>query len=323
MSQENQPNVQNPFPTQTDRDIVDVMTQIQNLRDQILRISSQNQPQENSENSQGTTNVGTVPPGLVSIPVSEFLPHLFKVIPMVLIPFLIFLYYHYVGFFIFFFCLMSTFSTDKNLTSQVSLKENRNISKLGVVLLTLGFHIAIVFYFVPFSSLSAFFTLQNDQSYGFFMSIWYCLIVDFLVKMISMAIKCCLIIAFGGIHEYHHGRIYHGFELISSIYRGVIAIGVWIPYFEKDFSSSKIFSITLITLYLSYKIFSVGNKFKSLFQFVSSVISRKPRYGRHATEAESLEDGNCCSICQDAFVDPIGKIKNLTHHSIGMQSHFL
>jgi hypothetical protein len=43
------------------------MTQIQNLRDQILRISSQNQPQENSENSQGTpTNVGTtVPPGLV------------------------------------------------------------------------------------------------------------------------------------------------------------------------------------------------------------------------------------------------------------------
>jgi hypothetical protein len=308
MSQpENQPNAQNLFPTQTDRDIVDVMTQIQNLRDQIFRISSQPTQENSSQPTQGGAPTSTIPGGIVSIPISEILPHLFKVIPMIVIPCLIFLYYHYVGFFIFFFCLVSTISTDKNLTNQVSMKENRNISRLGVVLLTLGFHIAIVFYFVPFSGLSAFFTLQNYESHGFFMSMWYCVIVDFIVKMISMAIKCCLIISFGGFHEFHHGRIYHGFELISSIYRSVIAIGVWVPYFEKDFSSSKIFSFFLITLYLSYKIFSVGNRFKSLFQFISSVISRSPRYGRHATESESLEDGNCCSICQDTFIDPIGK----------------
>eukprot|EP01080_Neovahlkampfia_damariscottae_P003245 gene3245-5688_t len=293
---------------EADGQIMNLMNQLNSFRDQVSRLRQTSTDSEHSHNNttEGSSpTTGENPQQTIRINIQDILPLLCKVIPFVIIPSTIFLYYHYVGFFIFLMCLGSTLQTDVKLREQVSLRENRNEQKLLMIIFLSLIHLAVVFYFQPFYTLSQFFIYQNDQNYDFFMSIYFCLIVDFIVKISSMAFKGLLILIFGKFHEYHQGRIYHFVELISIIYRSTLAIGIWIPYFSKSFGKQFIISYSLIILYLSFKIFNIGNRIKNLFQFLTTIISGKPKYGRIASESEVLENGNCCSICQDEFVNPI------------------
>lgn len=103
--------------------------------------------------------------------------------------------------------------------------------------------------------------------------------VDFLVKIVSMAIKCILVITIGGfetcISVIQKGRIYTVFELLVHCYRIVLPAGVWIRFFLSGRYHAA-FTAAILVIYGVYKIAQMAERLYGIAKTIYRMFQTTP-----------------------------------------------
>ncbi|XP_051489966.1 RING finger and transmembrane domain-containing protein 2 isoform X2 [Apus apus] len=183
--------------------------------------------------------------------------------------------------------MASTFAyANSTLREQVALKEKRSVL---VVLWILAFLAGNTLYLLyTFSSQqlynSLIFLKPNLERLDFFDLMWIVGIADFVLKYLTIALKC-LIVALPKIilAVKSKGKFYLVIEELSQLFRSLVPIQLWYKYIVGDDPSSSYFlGGILIILYSLCK-----------------------TYGVRATSQQCSEAGDICAICQAEFREPL------------------
>jgi hypothetical protein len=78
----------------------------------------------------------------------ELLEAIFKIVPLILLPSLLFLYFHLVGVLTFIWLFLAIFTVHERLKQQVSLKENRSLFMSVLLILICVAHISLLYFFL-------------------------------------------------------------------------------------------------------------------------------------------------------------------------------
>ncbi|KAI4899015.1 hypothetical protein NFI96_028232, partial [Prochilodus magdalenae] len=221
--------------------------------------------------------------------------------------------------------MASTFAfANSTLKHQVSLREERSVFITLWILLFLAGNIVYVYY--TFSAeelhnrcasetcsnnLSSFelcliFAKPNINSYDFFDLIWVVGITDFVLKYITIAVKCLvlflpkILLAFKS-----RGKLYLLIEELSQLFRALVPIQMWYKYIMgEDPSSSYFLGASLIIIYSLCKSFDLCGRISGIRKaFV--VLCSSQTYGMRASSQQCTEAGDVCAICQAEFREPV------------------
>jgi len=133
--------------------------------------------------------------------------------------------------------------------------------------------------------------------------VFYVALVDFLIKMMTMVIKCVIYLipsrVFPNAFE-DKGWVYLSIELVSQLYRTVVPFGLWIHMLiQMDKVSEYVFNIFLIIMAIVFKLFqlkSIGDK----------VIEQFKSFGKETYHAMPVEPSTkICPLCQCNFSNPV------------------
>ncbi|XP_034790485.1 E3 ubiquitin-protein ligase RNFT2 isoform X4 [Pan paniscus] len=183
--------------------------------------------------------------------------------------------------------MASTFAyANSTLREQVSLKEKRSVLVILWILAFLAGNTLYVLYTFSSQQLynSLIFLKPNLETLDFFDLLWIVGIADFVLKYITIALKC-LIVALPKIilAVKSKGKFYLVIEELSQLFRSLVPIQLWYKYIMGDDSSNSYFlGGVLIVLYSLCK-----------------------NYGVRATGQQCTEAGDICAICQAEFREPL------------------
>uniref|UniRef100_A0AAR2LXR4 RING-type domain-containing protein n=1 Tax=Pygocentrus nattereri TaxID=42514 RepID=A0AAR2LXR4_PYGNA len=205
--------------------------------------------------------------------------------------------------------MASTFAfANSTLKHQVSLREERSVFITLWILLFLAGNIVYVYYTFSAEELynSLIFAKPNISSYDFFDLIWVVGITDFVLKYITIAVKCLvlflpkILLAFKS-----RGKLYLLIEELSQLFRALVPIQMWYKYIMgEDPSSSYFLGASLIIIYSLCKSFDLCGRISGIRKaFV--VLCSSQTYGMRASSQQCSEAGDVCAICQAEFREPI------------------
>uniref|UniRef100_A0A8C4LNP1 Ring finger protein, transmembrane 2 n=1 Tax=Equus asinus TaxID=9793 RepID=A0A8C4LNP1_EQUAS len=183
--------------------------------------------------------------------------------------------------------MASTFAyANSTLREQVSLKEKRSVLVILWILAFLAGNTLYVLYTFSSQQLynSLIFLKPNLDTLDFFDLLWIVGIADFVLKYITIALKC-LIVALPKIilAVKSKAKFYLVIEELSQLFRSLVPIQLWYKYIMGDDSSNSYFlGGVLIILYSLCK-----------------------NYGVRATGQQCTEAGEICAICQAEFREPL------------------
>uniref|UniRef100_I3MPL9 Ring finger protein, transmembrane 2 n=1 Tax=Ictidomys tridecemlineatus TaxID=43179 RepID=I3MPL9_ICTTR len=183
--------------------------------------------------------------------------------------------------------MASTFAyANSTLREQVSLKEKRSVLVILWILAFLAGNTLCVLYTFSSQQLynSLIFLKPNLETLDFFDLLWIVGIADFVLKYITIALKC-LVVALPKIilAVKSKGKFYLVIEELSQLFRSLVPIQLWYKYIMGDDSSNSYFlGGVLIVLYSVCK-----------------------NYGVRATGQQCTEAGDICAICQAEFREPL------------------
>ncbi|KAM8992767.1 E3 ubiquitin-protein ligase RNFT2 isoform 2-T2 [Guaruba guarouba] len=184
--------------------------------------------------------------------------------------------------------MASTFAyANSTLREQVALKEKRSVL---VVLWILAFLTGNTLYLLyTFSSQqlynSLIFLKPNLERLDFFDLMWIVGIADFVLKYLTIALKC----------------------LIVALPKIILAVKskLWYKYIMGDDPSSSYFlGGILIILYSLCKSFDICGRLGSIRKALK-VLCTPQTYGVRATSQQCTEAGDICAICQAEFREPL------------------
>ncbi|XP_065548805.1 E3 ubiquitin-protein ligase RNFT2 isoform X3 [Lathamus discolor] len=184
--------------------------------------------------------------------------------------------------------MASTFAyANSTLREQVALKEKRSVL---VVLWILAFLTGNTLYLLyTFSSQqlynSLIFLKPNLERLDFFDLMWIVGIADFVLKYLTIALKC----------------------LIVALPKIILAVKskLWYKYIMGDDPSSSYFlGGILIILYSLCKSFDICGRLGSVRKALK-VLCTPQTYGVRATSQQCTEAGDICAICQAEFREPL------------------
>ncbi|KAL9646798.1 hypothetical protein ABK040_001220 [Willaertia magna] len=310
-----------------------------------LNTDNNNNNNDNTNNNAGnnnpttgnnTNNTGNNGPTQIQIQISRsqlfFL--LFRLLPILLLPFIIFFYFHYLGIFIFLWFTSITLTSDFRIREQVNLKQERSVLKLFFNLLFLALTITITFLFfkneqiwkyfyfnvpdsglVPVASKNGNTNSDNKNTvenplHSFFGCLFYVFIIDGLIRFLNMIFKTLILIIlpFLKIKFIRTQRLLATIENLFLIYRIILPPNIWIRHLLLLNVYPLFFGITMICIYSFFKIGSFFKQLHSTYHTIKNLFSSPCPYGTYLTQEEVLEmgeeNGECC-ICYSAYQKPV------------------
>lgn len=153
---------------------------------------------------------------------------------------------------------------------------------------------------------SLIFLKPNLETLDFFDLLWIVGIADFVLKYITIALKC-LIVALPKIilAVKSKGKFYLVIEELSQLFRSLVPIQLWYKYIMGDDSSNSYFlGGVLIVLYSLCKSFDICGRVGGLRKALK-LLCTSQNYGVRATGQQCTEAGAVCAICQAEFRDPM------------------
>ncbi|XP_054630195.1 RING finger and transmembrane domain-containing protein 2 [Dunckerocampus dactyliophorus] len=205
--------------------------------------------------------------------------------------------------------MASTFAyANSNFKHQVSLREERSLLVALWIMLFLSGNVAYVYYAFSQEELynSLMFSKPKLNSFDFFDLIWAVGITDFVLKFITIGLKCIvlflpkILLAFKS-----RGKVYLLIEQLSQLFRALVPIQLWYKYIMgEDPSGSYFLGATLIIIYSLCKSFDVCGRASALRKAVV-LLCRPQSYGVRAGSQQCNEAGDVCAICQADFRDPV------------------
>ncbi|XP_075424231.1 E3 ubiquitin-protein ligase RNFT2 isoform X2 [Ascaphus truei] len=205
--------------------------------------------------------------------------------------------------------MASTFAyANSSVKHQVSLKEKRSILEVFWILVFLTGNSYYLLYSFQSQQLynSLIFLKPNLDGVDFFELMWIVGISDFVLKYITVSLKC-LILALPRIilAVKSKGKFYLLIEELSQLVRSLVPIQLWYKYIMGDNPSSAYFlGAVLIILYSLCKSFDVCSRIGGLRKALRT-LCHPQKYGVRATSQQCSEAGDICAICQADFKDPL------------------
>ncbi|XP_019589660.2 E3 ubiquitin-protein ligase RNFT2 isoform X1 [Rhinolophus sinicus] len=238
--------------------------------------------------------------------------------------------------------MASTFAyANSTLREQVSLKEKRSVLVILWILAFLAGNTLYVLYTFSSQQLynSLIFLKPNLETLDFFDLLWIVGIADFVLKYITIALKC-LIVALpkiilavkskgvglflmgqdGGQSTSYHiqvpdsgleiegknkGKFYLVIEELSQLFRSLVPIQLWYKYIMGDDTSNSYFlGGVLMILYSLCKSFDICGRVGGVRKALK-LLCTSQNYGVRATGQQCTEAGDICAICQAEFREPL------------------
>ncbi|XP_047553428.1 RING finger and transmembrane domain-containing protein 2 isoform X1 [Lutra lutra] len=205
--------------------------------------------------------------------------------------------------------MASTFAyANSTLREQVSLKEKRSVLVILWILAFLAGNTLYVLYTFSSQQLynSLIFLKPNLETLDFFDLLWIVGIADFVLKYVTIALKC-LVVALPKIilAVKSKGKFYLVIEELSQLFRSLVPIQLWYKYIMGDDSSNSYFlGGVLIVLYSLCKSFDICGRVGGVRKALKLLCSSQ-NYGVRATGQQCTEAGDICAICQAEFRDPL------------------
>ncbi|KAG8456161.1 hypothetical protein GDO86_002091 [Hymenochirus boettgeri] len=205
--------------------------------------------------------------------------------------------------------MASTFAyANSTLKHQVSLKEKRSVfATIWIVVFLMANIIYLVYSFQSQQmQYSLIFLKPNLDGLDFFELVWIVGISDFVLKYITVSLKC-LVLALPRIilAVKSKGKFYLLIEELSQLVRSLVPIQLWYKYIIGDDPSSTFFlGSILIILYSLCKSFDICGRIGGLRKAVK-ILCYPQKYGVRASSQQCSEAGDICAICQGDFKDPL------------------
>ncbi|KAM3826212.1 E3 ubiquitin-protein ligase RNFT2 isoform 1-T1 [Vipera latastei] len=205
--------------------------------------------------------------------------------------------------------MASTFAyANSALREQVSLKEKRSVFVVFWILVFLAGNTLYLLYTFNSQQLynSLIFLKPNLERLDFFDLMWMVGITDFVLKYLTIALKC-LVVALPKIilAMKSKGKFYLVIEEISQLFRSLVPIQLWYKYIMGDDPSSSYFlGGSLIIMYSLCKSFDICGRVGSVTRAVR-VLCAPQSYGIRATNQQCSEAGDICAICQAEFREAV------------------
>ncbi|XP_058387485.1 RING finger and transmembrane domain-containing protein 2 isoform X2 [Diceros bicornis minor] len=205
--------------------------------------------------------------------------------------------------------MASTFAyANSTLREQVSLKEKRSVLVILWILAFLAGNTLYVLYTFSSQQLynSLIFLKPNLETLDFFDLLWIVGIADFVLKYITIALKC-LIVALPKIilAVKSKGKFYLVIEELSQLFRSLVPIQLWYKYIMGDDSSNSYFlGGVLVILYSLCKSFDICGRVGGVRKALK-LLCTSQNYGVRATGQQCTEAGDICAICQAEFREPL------------------
>uniref|UniRef100_A0A8C9KLF8 Ring finger protein, transmembrane 2 n=1 Tax=Panthera tigris altaica TaxID=74533 RepID=A0A8C9KLF8_PANTA len=205
--------------------------------------------------------------------------------------------------------MASTFAyANSTLREQVSLKEKRSVLVILWILAFLAGNTLYVLYTFSSQQLynSLIFLKPNLETLDFFDLLWIVGIADFVLKYVTIALKC-LVVALPKIilAVKSKGKFYLVIEELSQLFRSLVPIQLWYKYIMGDDSSNSYFlGGVLIVLYSLCKSFDICGRVGGVRKALK-LLCTSQNYGVRATGQQCTEAGDICAICQAEFREPL------------------
>ncbi|KAM4890767.1 E3 ubiquitin-protein ligase RNFT2 [Sylvia borin] len=205
--------------------------------------------------------------------------------------------------------MASTFAyANSTLREQVALKEKRSVLVVFWILAFLTGNTLYLLYTFSSQQLynSLIFLKPNLDRLDFFDLMWIVGIADFVLKYLTIALKC-LIVALPKIilAVKSKGKFYLIIEELSQLFRSLVPIQLWYKYIMGDDPSSSYFlGGILIIMYSLCKSFDICGRVGSVRKALK-VLCTPQTYGVRATSQQCSEAGDICAICQAEFREPL------------------
>ncbi|GAB5579083.1 E3 ubiquitin-protein ligase RNFT1 isoform X1 [Prionailurus iriomotensis] len=235
--------------------------------------------------------------------------------------------------------MASTFAyANSTLREQVSLKEKRSVLVILWILAFLAGNTLYVLYTFSSQQLynSLIFLKPNLETLDFFDLLWIVGIADFVLKYVTIALKC-LVVALPkiilavkskihcprffptllsaleadlgelgrGCRPLFQGKFYLVIEELSQLFRSLVPIQLWYKYIMGDDSSNSYFlGGVLIVLYSLCKSFDICGRVGGVRKALK-LLCTSQNYGVRATGQQCTEAGDICAICQAEFREPL------------------
>ncbi|RVE67866.1 hypothetical protein OJAV_G00085970 [Oryzias javanicus] len=205
--------------------------------------------------------------------------------------------------------MVSTFTyANSTFRHQVSLREERSVLISLWLVVFLGGNVVYVFYTFSEEELqnSLIFAKPNLNSFDFFDLIWAVGITDFILKYVTIGLKCFvlflpkIVMAFKS-----RGKFYLLIEELSQLFRALVPIQLWYKYIMgEDPSHGYFLGASLIIIYSLCKSFDICGRVSAIRKALV-VLCSSQSYGVRAGSQQCSEAGDVCAICQADFRDPI------------------
>lgn len=205
--------------------------------------------------------------------------------------------------------MATTFAyANSTLREQVSLKEKRSVLAILWILAFLAGNTLYVLYTFNSQQLynSLIFLKPNLETLDFFDLLWIVGIADFVLKYITIALKC-LVVALPKIilAVKSKGKFYLVIEELSQLFRSLVPIQLWYKYIMGDDSSNSYFlGGVLMILYSLCKSFDICGRVGGVRKALK-LLCTSQNYGVLATGQQCTEAGDICAICQAEFREPL------------------
>ncbi|XP_035691473.1 RING finger and transmembrane domain-containing protein 2-like [Branchiostoma floridae] len=241
-------------------------------------------------------------------PIRRWLGWMEKSVPFVALLLVKILYAHRLGICILLGLFGTFIHTNATIKSQVALKERRSVKMLLWLVLFLTANIVLIYYVFEEEKLQNSLILMqpNFDWVDFWTLLWVVGMTDFVIKFMSMAVKCLIVLLPRGImHFKRRGKYYMFVEHLAQSYRSLTPMPVWYKFLsDSDHSGGPVLAFLLTASYFVLKTLGLWNKAKQVRQAWLKVV-RDTNYGQPASQDQVVAAGNVCAICQEDFKGPI------------------
>lgn len=143
---------------------------------------------------------------------------------------------------------------------------------------------------------------------GFWEVLWAIGITNFIIKFLSMGVKCLILLLPSAMVTYRcQGRLLMLAEELGQVYQAVAPVPLWfrylVTYQEVDGTPGLTLGVVLALLYLIMKLLGLYGQCSSLLKTVS-VCLKGEQTGAAATRGQCSEAGEVCPICQGEYRQP-------------------
>ncbi|EFC41056.1 hypothetical protein NAEGRDRAFT_80806 [Naegleria gruberi] len=289
----------------------------QNLSSLLAQFQN-NQTNQNNSNNQGgdatqnnNTNTQPTTGRRLEINFRDLAFFAFRILPLVVLPLALLMYWHYTGVLISIWVIITTISSDVKLKEQVSLKTARKIFILLLNGFILAVSIGVMFLFFSqyqiwnFMAYSTTIIDEKDVLVTFLDCLFFVFVVDTIVKFTGMLLKHLIVVILPSfVKPIQVGRILAIVEVFTQLYRISLPPNIWVRYLLGSYN--QIFAIIVLVI---YGIFKVGGAISLVFDLIitcKNLFSPTCPFGRPVSASELTELGEAeCSICLQPFNRPV------------------